>query len=334
MKKVSLFFSLIIILGSSLFASIDITSEVSLINSIMFNSTTDSSYTQSGNALVTLSSSGYKNIKADIALIAGFSSLDETPSATLDRITIKARFPSFRILMGKTRLDWGEGELFNAGNVLFEDDANNAPLINDALVLQRKWLTAITYPLSSFSFLEGALIVPTTNNNAVDVKGGLRYYNSEGRFKIETGAAVDKEEVTPYMSISGSLIIEMALSASISIPFDGNEEKLKESLSFSSSLFHIFSFLNQDTLSLTVEALYTPFTKAWLYLYPSVQYQLSNGILLSIRSIVSPLDLSASVTGGVRWNIFEGLVISGFVNTNDAFSFTDTSISIGLSSLF
>ena len=334
MKRVFFFISLIILLSGTVLASINISSEITLMNSANFNTGEDPSYTQIGNALVTLSSSGYKNIKTDIAVNAGFSSTEATPTASLDRITIKAKFPSFRLLMGKTRLDWGEGELFNAGNVLFEDATKSAPIINDALVLQRKWLTSITYPLSSFSFIEGALIVPTTNK-AADVKGGLRYYNSERDIKIETGAAANQDKVTPYVSISGSIGIESALSASISIPFDGDEETRNESLTFSASVFHIFSFLNQDTLSLRGEALYTPFTASWLFFYPSVQYQFSNGISLSLKSIVSILNESASISGGLGWNIFEGLVMSSYINTNNILSSNELiSVSFTLSSLF
>jgi len=339
MKRIVLVVVIAVVLSTSAFASLDITSELSLMNTLMLDSSDNLSYIQSGNALVTLSSSGYKNIKADIAVNVGFNSLELSPTASLDRLTLKARFPNFRILMGKTRLDWGEGELFNAGNVLFEDVTSDIPLMNDSLVLLREWLAAFTYPISSFSFLEGAIIVPQSGKPD-EIKGGLRYYNSEGNMKYEGGARVDKESLIPYVSIMGSIGIDASLSASVAIPFDSDENIIKESVTFSSSIFHIFSFLNQDTLSLRLEGLYSPYKDISIFLYPSIQYQLSNGMVFSLKSIICPIDVSASVSAGTIWNIFEGLVISGFVNSNigevdDTFSFNDAiTISIGLSSLF
>lgn len=344
MKKLVLLISLSLLLSNPLFASLAITTEISLMNTLLLHASGDPSYKQYGNAIVTLSSSGYKNIKADIAVNAGFSSEEKLPTIELDRITIKARFPSFKVLIGKTRLDWGEGTLFNAGNVLFEDTNYSVPILNNSPVLDRAWLSAITFPLSSFSFLEGAIIVPETGK-IEELKGGLRYYNSEWGVKFETGLSFRDESLTPHVSFMGNIGVDASLSASVDISLAGEDSThLKESITLSSRLFHTCSFLNQDTLHLTLEALYTPFPKddtLALFLYSIVQYGFSNGISLSLNSIISPLDLSASLSARGSWNIFEGVVISGAINTaigesGDIFSYDKgmSSFSIGLSSLF
>ncbi len=343
MKKLTTLITLLVTISLPIISSVTMSTEISLVNTLVVNKSVAPSYIQSGSALVTLSSSGYKNIKADIALKSIFNSNNDI-TVDLDRITIKARFPSFRILVGKTRLDWGEGSLFNAGNVLFEDTNYSVPILNNSPVLDRAWLSAITIPLSSFSFLEGAIIVPETKE-IEEVKGGIRYYNSEGSVKVETGLSFRDYSLTPHISIMGNVGIDASFSASVDISLAGEDSThLKESITLSSRLFHIIAFRNQNRLSLSLESLYTPFPQSEnlaLFLYPTIQYQLSNGISISVHSIISPLDLSASLHAVASWNIFDGLMISASMNTEvgdegDTFSFDKgmSSFSIGLSSLF
>ncbi|NCB02209.1 MAG: hypothetical protein EOM67_08600 [Spirochaetia bacterium] len=342
MNKKVLILIVIILISLPLFSAFNLSTELSLMNTLTIKESTGSDIAQSGNILFGLNSTGYKNVKADVGVNVGFYSLTTIPTISLDRLTIKARFPSFRVTLGKTRLDWGEGSLFNAGNVLFEDTAIDIPLLTTSPILDRQWLGAITIALTSFSFFEGALIIPETEKLS-DLKGGIRYYNSEGDVKVDAGLSIRNNALTPHLSVLGNIGLDASLSASFDIPLtEDDPSSMKESLSISTSLFYVYSFLNQDSLSLTLEALYTPFSldaTNTLFLYPVVQYALSNGLSFSMRSIISPIDMSASVSASMGWNIFDGLQISALINTElgesgDSFTYNDVKVSIGLTSLF
>ncbi len=342
MKKLFIIILFATLLFVPLFAEFNLTTEVSLNHNILLTEDTDPLYFESGNVLINLDSVGFKNVKTDMGVNLTFNSNSPNPSFSLDHLTIKARFPSFRLTFGKTRLDWGEGNLFNAGNVLFNSTSYSVPLLNDSVILEREWLGAVTIPLSSFSFLEGAIILPD-DGDVMGLKGGIRYYSSEGSVKIDTGISAGGGNITPHLSIMGNIGIDASISTSFGLPV--NSEALpvfKESWNITGTLFHIFSFMSQDTLSVRIEILYAPYASGEelpLFLYPSLQYGFSNGISLYAQSIVSPIDLSASISLGGSWNIFEGLTINSFMQTaigddDDVFTYGNVAFSIGLISLF
>jgi len=60
---------------------------------------------------------GNKNVRGYLELS---SLVTDTVSLDIPRAYIKVRFPRFRITDGKNRVSWGEGFLFNAGDVIFK----------------------------------------------------------------------------------------------------------------------------------------------------------------------------------------------------------------------
>jgi hypothetical protein len=330
--------------------------EISLFNTISLYDESEATYIQGGQAQLSFGASGYKNIKADIAFNFNFDSLDLTNTFTLDRLSLKGRFPSFTLLAGKTRLDWGEGVLFNAGNALFNDTSYQITLDRDSHVSDQQWLTSVKMPLGYFSFIEAAVVAPPDTGKLSDTTGGVRYYNSEGDIKYEVALSITNDEtgkvVTPSASISGSLGIDAYLTGSFNIPYpEPLMDELKDSLVITAGAFHLISFENQSTLSMRLETLLYPFASFTpdnsplaLFLYPSIQYSLANNISFSLQSIVSVIDASASVSIGGSWSVFDGLTLFSYLQGNigeedDTFSFIQSNnnvmnLSIGFTSLF
>ncbi len=137
----------------------------------------------------------------------------------------------------------------------------------------------------------------------------------------------------PAVSLQGNLGVDWYLSASTAIPGPSSEAPSgyqKDQLAVSLGLLHIASYPGGETLSLRLESLLMPWQR-WsvaeagaaglqdgeayaLALFPEVIWSPTNSLSLYLRSLVSPIDLSAQVTPGVRWNAVEGVTFYGFAN--------------------
>src|SRR5690554_2295871 len=72
-------------------------------------------YLMTGDASVSLKSPNTSNVRGDVAL--SFSQVGTTIVPSIDRAYLRARFPSFRLTVGKTRVSWGDGVMFNAADL-------------------------------------------------------------------------------------------------------------------------------------------------------------------------------------------------------------------------
>ena len=160
----------------------------------------------------------------------------DTALIDVSRAFIKARFPAFRLTLGKTRLSWGEGFMFNAGDVIFDSLSTSADLTADEIRTRGTWLASAYIPLGRFSFAEAVLLPPAFDplTYLIDSRiaaeagedppeiprgyrssGGLRIVLRPGGIKTETGYLYsgESESHKPYVSFQGNLIADWHLSA-------------------------------------------------------------------------------------------------------------------------
>lgn len=162
----------------------------------------------------------------------------------LRKAWIKARLDELRLTVGKTRLSWGEGALFNAGNVIF--GSTEVDLSAEDLRDDNAWLAAVVYPVGEFSFVEAVVLPPDPPFKAIaaksanpalqatpafgsveNVSAGGRAYARLGGVKVEAGylwagetpaASAVQASVPaahkPYLSLQGNLWADWHLSAS------------------------------------------------------------------------------------------------------------------------
>ena len=320
----------------------------------------------SGSAALSYKSGGSSNVKADLALsfllpeqtlTVGGASV-QMPLLMLDRAYVKARFPWFRITAGKTRLSWGDGFVFNSADVLFGSTDTGIDLTAAEVRTETDWLTAVNIPLGRFSFLEGVIMAPEADHSTelyagslAGISGGGRFYTKLADIKIEGGYffdqkgndvdAADSFLHKPFLAFQGNLFADWYLASSLSLPAgDDLEEPAEESFSLSGGLFYLHQINSISSISFRMEGLYRPFL-SWeeqdyeagdetptyaLLLYPDISYSPSDTVNLSARSVWSPVDMSAMISFGAGWNIFEGFDLScyGVINAgdgNDLFSF-------------
>lgn len=127
---------------------------------------------------------------------------------SLHRAAIKARFPLnkegdepyyLRATLGKSRLAWGEGFAFNAGDLLGSSTSPLGSLQGANLRDDSYWMLALNFPLGRFSFLElvAQAADPQFDLNALTgslearpidrSSAGLRLFLQAGTVKIEGG---------------------------------------------------------------------------------------------------------------------------------------------------
>lgn len=303
-----------------------------------------------GSAGFSFKSQGNKNVKADLAFSFAEAGEDMMPVISLDRAYAKARFPALRITAGKTRLSWGDGFVFNSGDIIFGSTDTSIDLTASEVRTDTAWLSALNVPLGRFSFIEGVILPPVPDaatgfviGNLNRTSGGGRFYTKLAGIKLEGGYFFDQtgDECSytdwknalhrTYLGFQGNLLADWNLSGSVALPVDGNiEQTAKDSFNLSGGLFHMVNINSISSITFRLEGLYRPFygweEEDWaadeespdyaILLYPEIGYSPTDTVSLSLRSICSPIDRSAMITTGFGWNVFEGFDLSGYAVFN------------------
>ena len=278
---------------------------------------------QWGNALIpdlklTFSSENSGNVRGEVSL-----GTPAVAAPTIDdfirKAFLRARFPSFRLTAGKTRLSWGDGMLFNAADILYGSSSVSVDLTQAELRSKTDWMISVNYPLGFFSFAE-AVFLPSMTGKAQDMGVGGRFYTNVGETKVE-GGYLTKVETTRvhklYTSLQGNIGPDWHLASSITIDQSNpSASDIQKSWMISGGLFHMQYLDGDRNLSLRLEMLSRPFgtwkfesqseASCALLLYPEVVYSPTNTLSFSLRAILSPLDPSTLLSAGASWSVFEG----------------------------
>ncbi len=302
---------------------------------------------QWGNGLIpdlklTFSSENSGNVRGEVSL--GTPAV-ATPTVDdfIRKAFLRARFPSFRLTAGKTRLSWGDGMLFNAGDILYGSSSVSVDLIQTELRSKTDWMVSVNYPLGFFSFIE-AVYLPGKTGKVQDMGGGARFYTNVGETKIE-GAYLTKDETGRVhklaTSLQGNIGPDWYLASSITIDqANPSASAIQKSWMISGGLFHMQYLSGDRNLSLRLEMLTRPFgtwkfasqgeASCALLLYPELVYSPASSLSFSLRAILSPLDISTLLTAGASWSVFEGFslianIAAPFGESGDLFNWDGSS---------
>jgi hypothetical protein len=298
--------------------------EMNLLTAFTYTPSTE----QWGNVLIpdlklTIRSENSGNVRGEISL--GTPTV-ATPSISIDdfirKAFLRARFPSFRLTAGKTRLSWGDGMLFNAADILYGSSSVSVDLTQAELRSKTDWMINVNYPLGFFSFAE-AVFLPSMTGEAQDMGVGGRFYTNAGETKVEGGYLTKKETTRVhklYTSLQGNIGPDWYLASSITIDQSNpSASDIQKSWLISGGLFHMQYLSGERNLSLRLEMLSRPFgtwkfesqseASCALLLYPEVVYSPTSTLSFSLRAILSPLDLSTLLSAGASWSVFEGFAL-------------------------
>jgi hypothetical protein len=199
---------------------------------------------------------------------------------------VKVRFPGFRLTAGKTRLSWGTGFVFDAGDVIFGGMTSRLDLSLADPRDQTVWLLSTYVPLADFSFVELVALpfMPQPQASSVipglpamsappavpgsplipfeSVNGGGRVVLGFTGLSLEAGYLFDNSTDLhkPFVSLQTSLFFDLYSAASIAIPARAASwDTAKTNLRLSYGMFHIFSLGSAGTLSTRLEAGFLPY---------------------------------------------------------------------------
>ncbi len=326
---------LCILLAPRVWAEIGVTTRITATTSLVHEVESEFSLLSYGEGRLDLRSYGNKNVRGQLQLDA---LLSEEVKLDVPRAFIKVRFPGFRFTVGKTRVSWGEGFLFNAGNVVFKDISLLENLAELELRDETDWMFVPYVPLGTFSFIEGLLLPHPRLTGGSDgprvpvavplsqIDTGSRIVTKALGVKIEGGYLYkgSKERHRPYVSFQGNLLtVDWHLSSSLAIPSeDPDRQALRDGWDISIGLFRLVNLPSSGSITFRFESFIRPFGQ-WqesgpsasdygIYLYPEVTVAVNDSLTCFVRSIVSPIDLSALNFAGLRWNIFQGFTMSFF----------------------
>lgn len=326
---------------SSLYSDVGI--DAKLTGAITAGKVDNSNITSSGRAggSLTVKSEGIGDVKSQLTL--DFLYVRNLGMVSIEKAWIKFRYPLLRVTLGKNRITWGEGQAFNAGDVIFDDyispdsgSLEEADLTADELKSLNRTLAQVIFPLGMFSYAE-AIYLPydffsqaelgsAATGEYPEDKGfsehsyGGRLVTKAGGVKLESGYIYNgyRDLHKPYISINGTIILDYQLSASVNIPQDdGGFNSWKESFKVSGGLFYLFELENNRTLTLRIESLIKPFS-SWegdaIRLYPEIVYIPDINWSFFLRSLINPLEENSTGTFGINWKTYEGFTIGSYLS--------------------
>jgi hypothetical protein len=246
-----------------------------------------------GLAELDLRSAGSRYVRGRLQLRARVESNDPATELEVLRAFVKARFPLteesfFHLTAGRTRLTWGDGAFYNAGDTLFGALGENPDFTADTIRDETSWLAAAFFPLGRFAFVEPVVLVPLPEGAigsggagsaaaagepaaAHDTSGGVRVQGKLGQIKSEASYLFRGTESyhQPAVSLQGNLGIDWYAGATTRIP--GPDSRLprgdaadaaREEAAASFGLLHIEEGASGQSLTLRLEGLVRPW-KAW-----------------------------------------------------------------------
>jgi len=343
------------------FAETELRSNLEFYNSAYRGRDNNWYYRGSGMADIRFASAGNTKMRAEAAVefypadLSGGSSVVSVPALNLKRFWIKANFPSWRLTAGKTKLAWGNGYVFNSGDILFGSLTPYIDFTQSTIRDDTAWLTAFNIPTGRFSYIEAVVLPPSIllHGGELEVQtidrtsGGLRFFTRAGGWQLEAGylykgdskVGADLLGHRPYVSLHGHAGVDVYAGASLAAGMDEDAalnrdswEEIRKTVNFSLGAFHQIQTGYDSTLTMRLEALVMPWQN-WgprdyqdvmdgdagyygIMLYPEISWMLRSTWFARFQSVISPVDASAQMTTTFGWYVFQGFTLLGIVVVN------------------
>ncbi len=320
----------------------------------VYRGQTDWYFTGSGMADLRFAAIGNRDIRGEAAVefhpvdLSGGGSVSGVPTASLKRLWFKANFPNWRLTAGKTKLGWGNGFVFNSGDVLFGALSPYLDFTSSSVRDDTAFLVAVNIPLGRFSYIEGVILPPGLKADFSlqpihQSSGGMRVFFRAGGWRFETGYLYKGDAKVmsdllghrPYFSFHGHGGVDWYGAFSLAAAEGAAWDDVSKTINFSLGMFHQFSVAYDTTMTIRLETLIMP-RQNWsaqafqdmvdgtagyygIMIYPEVMFRFAAGWTLGLQSVISPIDASAQITLNAGWEVLQGLTLLGYfvINAGD-----------------
>ena len=295
-----------------------------------------------GSARLDLAATGNRNVRGQLSLRAELRQDAGDDGAAMsgvevERAFLRARLPGFRLTAGKTRLAWGQGRFFNAGDILFGQSPAYSAGAGEFLTAA-EWLVAAYVPLGRLSFLELVALPPLHPLGIERTDAGGRAVVRLGELTVEGGylyaaaraadAEPEEREHRAYLSLKGAVVgVDWHLSGGTALPgatgVDLRRAAGQRLFLTGGGLAFLDLGPEAGVVTVLLEAGVRPW-RAWddatpapeaaldhygVYLFPELSYRPADAWSLSLSGVVSPVDGSGVAAAGASWNIHQGLTL-------------------------
>ncbi|MFW5695424.1 MAG: hypothetical protein ACOCYB_09655 [Alkalispirochaeta sp.] len=243
---------------------------------------------------------------------------------------------TMRYTAGRTRLTWGEGVLYNAGDVLNGAGPGQVDLTADTLRDETLWVLAGYFPVGRFSFVEPVILVPmsvlsghqvsddantpgaappaltaASPRPASEIGAGGRMQGQVAGVKSEIGYLYHgtTEEHRPYVALQGNLFLDWYGSASWS-------SESQDGVVSGGVLYNGVSN-RLGSWSARTEALWDTADTA-VEFFPEITWSPSRLFSLFLRGLTSTDAKTYTAAAGVSWTPATGLTLSLYGVTDTA----------------
>ena len=290
-----------------------VSTELTLLANAERKESGDTGFYNLSNGKFSLSSKGLNEVKGQLTVDV---KVTDTVLIDIQKAWLKAQLANVRLTMGKTRLSWGEGYMYNAGDVIF--GGKGADLSAEELRDNNAWLASVYLPVGDYSFIEALALPPDLpilafqqyaqakasagenpllqaefkKKSAPEITGpektsaGGRVYTKLGGLKIETGYLWDGMEKLhkPYVSLQGHLLADLHASSSIDLdsgtPFSADTKKswrISSGALYQLPLSSSGESSSSGTLDFRFEAMVSPYGEWYTETLPIAQFNPLSG---------------------------------------------------------
>jgi hypothetical protein len=300
--------------------------------------------TAGGSTEVVINNRGNSQVRGELRLRA--SLVGSTALVDVPRAWIRFRFPEAGLVgtLGRTRLTWGEGLVFNPGDLVNVNLSSLASGVEDLnaqeLRSESVWLTALTWSFGSFSFLEGVvrypdlimltmvlepenIIVPTLEQQPIqDLAAGLRLRLPLGPIDTEVSYLWQNPFHSAAITAQFALGINWYLTGRVDYPHGEPIEQANGTVGF--GFYDAFNLGGDRRLSIRLESLWLPHDQLRVLLFPDVSFSWAQVHSLGVRATGQLATDPAGLTqvqwaGNYTWSGLQGLQlgigVSGFTGT-------------------
>ena len=299
--------------------------------------------TGAATAQLDLRNSGSRDVRSWFQLRSTLAHrADGSPATMVDvpRAEVRWRMTAgesytMRYTAGRTRLTWGDGVLYNAGDVLNGAAPDATDLTADTLREETLWLLSAYFPLGRFSFMEPVLLVPmgrlaadsttagsgedsagtattapvTTARPASEVGAGGRMQGQVGGIKSEVGYLYrgTTDDHRPYLSLQGNLVVDWYGG--------GSWSSSTEDWVITGGVVYNGSTDRRGSWSARTEALWESDTTE-AHLFPELTWSPSQLFSLFVRGITSSHGDAVNGAAGFTWTPSTGLSLALYGTTD------------------